>query len=357
MPPLKLGKTTSFFEFWPTWLIYIPVAVQWLGLSIRYKSLTLPLIANPQLPLSGMVGISKGQLLAQAKNELSTTILPWLLFARTEQPADTDLKNLIAVIEQAGFNYPFVCKPDIGCRGVGVKLIHSQEKLLEAVKSYPVGANMMIQRLADYEPEAGIFYVRHPNSQQGQIISMALKYMPYVIGDGEKTLAELIDADERASELKHLYQSRHQSNWYTVIEKNTPYRLVFSASHSKGAIFKDAKDLITPELTQKLNTLMQQLPEFHYGRLDVKFKDVESLQQGDHLQIVEINTASSESLHIWDSNTGFIEAVRSLLFQYRTLFTMGAANRIKGYQPPGMLKLLKHWRLERQLTKFYPETD
>jgi hypothetical protein len=357
MPPLKLGKTTSFFEFWPTWLMYIPVVLQWLLLSVKHKSLTLPLIANPQLPLSGMVGIPKSQLLAQAQDELKSTILPWLLFERTNADAQSDVNALVIQIQQAGYSFPLVCKPDIGCRGVGVKLIHTPEKLLEAVKRYPCGASIMIQKLSDYEPEAGIFYVRHPNSQQGQIISMALKYMPYVIGDGAKTLGELIEADERASDLKHLYQSRHQQNWQTVIEKNTPYRLVFSASHSKGAIFKDAKTLITPELTQKLNTLMQQLPEFHYGRLDVKFKDVDSLTRGEDLQIVEINTASSESLHIWDSNTSFREAVRSLLFQYRTLFTMGAANRIKGHRPPGFRKLLKHWRLERQLTQFYPETD
>lgn len=357
MPPLVLGKTTSFFEFWPTWLMYIPVVIQWLGLAIRHRSLTLPLIANPQLPLSGMVGVPKSKILNQAQGELRETILPYFLFERTNAVALEDLNSLQSQLTAKNFNYPFVCKPDIGCRGVGVKLIHNPEQLRDALQSYPCGAAIMLQQLADFEPEAGIFFIRHPNSGEGKIISLALKYMPYVVGDGKSTLKQLIEQDTRAGDLVHLYQARHQQHWDQIIAEGEPFRLIFSASHSKGAIFKDAQQLITPQLTQKLNHLLQQLPDFHYGRLDVKFKDVASLERGEHLQIVEINTASSESLHIWDSNTSFSAAISSLLFQYKTLFNMGAANRIKGHQPPGIVKLIKHWRLERKLTAHYPETD
>ena len=337
--------------------MYIPVVCQWLGLAVKHKSLTLPLIANPNLPLSGMVGVPKSLLLDQASKDLKDTILAYRVYKKNDQGIAQQTNELEKQILEHGFQYPFVCKPDIGCRGAGVKLIKDKQALQQCLAAYSPGASIMIQTLADYEPEAGIFYVRHPNSHQGQIISMALKYMPYVVGDGVSTLSELIAKDERAGELAHLYQQRHQAQWQSVIEKDTPYRLVFSATHSKGAIFKDASHLITPELTQQLDTLLQQLPNFHYGRLDVKFKDVPSLKQGKHLQIVEINTASSESLHIWDSNTGYLDAVRSLLFQYRTLFNLGAANRIKGHRPPGLGALIKHWKLERQLTQFYPETD
>lgn len=357
MPPLKLGKTTSFFEFWPTWLMYIPVAVQWLWLSLKHKSLTLPLIANPSLPLSGMVGIPKSKLLDQAAGELEHIILPYFVHTKTEQSSATQLKDMESRFAAIDTTYPVVCKPDIGCRGAGVKLVKDSDELAAAFTNYPVGARIMVQKLSKFEPEAGIFYTRHPNSDQGRIISMAFKYMPYVIGDGKSTLRELIEQDTRAGELLHLYEARHQEHWDKVIEKDQPYRLIFSASHSKGAIFKDAEAYVSPELTQKLNTLMKQLPNFHYGRLDVKFKSVDSLALGQDIEIVEINTASSESLHIWDSNTRFADAVSSLLFQYKTLFNMGAANRLKGHQPPGILALLKHWRLERQLTQHYPETD
>ncbi|MEJ2044349.1 MAG: D-alanine--D-alanine ligase [Reinekea sp.] len=357
MPELKLGKTTSFFEFWPTWLMYIPVVLQWLILALRHRSLTLPLIANPQIPLSGMVGVSKSEILAQAKDELEQTILPWMVYQKTDAPLFKQWQQLEQEMERKGFQFPLVCKPDIGCRGVGVKLVHNSEALQNCLSHYNVGSSLMLQKLSDFEPEVGIYFVRQPDASQGQITSMALKYMPYVVGDGQHTFGELIEQDERAGPLVHLYQKRHQKRWNDIVPQGQPVRLVFSASHSKGAIFKDAHHLITPELTQKLNTLMKQLPDFHYGRLDVKFQDADSLKAGQTLQIVEINAASSESLHIWDSNTDIKEAMHSLLLQYRTLFSIGAANRNKGFTPPGIVELIRRWRLERKLTQYYPETD
>jgi len=357
MPPLNLGRTTSFFEFWPTWLMYVPVVVQWLWLSIKHKSLTLPLIANPSLPVSGMVGVPKSHLMEQASGDLNKTILPYFVHIKTDQSNCIQLRDIEARFVDINTTYPVVCKPDIGCRGAGVKLVKNFAELETAIAAYPIGARILVQKLSQYEPEVGIFYTRHPDSQNGRIISMAFKYMPYVLGDGVSSLKTLIENDTRAGELLHLYEARHQQHWNLVIPKGEPYRLIFSASHSKGAIFKDAETFITPALTERLDALMKQLPEFHYGRLDVKFKSIDSLTKGQDLEIVEINTASSESLHIWDSNTRFSDAVKSLLFQYKTLFSMGAANRLKGHTPPGIFTLLKHWRLERQLTQHYPETD
>lgn len=357
MPPLKLGKTRSFFEFWPSWLMYLPVALQWLLLSIRYRSLTLPLIANPELPLSGMVGVPKSLLLDQASGEVKEAILDWFIVTKSEQPLNLQATETLEKCAERNITFPFVCKPDIGCRGNGVRLVENRDQLLKALAYYPVGAGMMIQRLADFEAEAGVFYVREPGERKGKIISLALKYTPYVVGDGNSTLEQLIENDVRASELVHLYQKRHKQNWDQVIPSGQPYRLVFSASHSKGAIFKDASHLITTELSQKISKLMEELPEFYYGRLDIKFNSVEQLKAGESMQIVEINTASSEPLHIWDSNTAFLPAVRSLLFQYRKLFEIGHANRAKGYKPPPVGDLYRHWRLEQKLSRQYPETD
>lgn len=357
MPPLKLGRKRSFFEFWPLWAMYLPVALQWLVLSIRYRSLTLPLLANPSLPLSGMVGVPKSTLLAQAGSTLNSAILTWTVYQKTEAAPQAQLQMVMNQLQAQGLSLPLVCKPDIGCRGAGVKLVRTEAALANCLERYPVGANIQFQRLSDYEPEAGIFYVRHPDEKRGRIISMAFKYMPYVVGDGHHSLRELIEKDERAGDLMHLYQQRHLDHWDQIIPKDQPYRLIFSASHSKGAIFKDASNCITEQLTDSLDALMQDLPNFHYGRLDVKFRDVDSLKAGETMQIVEINTASSESLHIWDSNTPFKEAVSSLMLQYRILFRLGAAARQRGERPPGIRKLLHHWQLERRLTQYYPETD
>lgn len=358
MPALDMsGNQTSFFEFWPTWAMYFPVVLQSLVMAVRYRSLMLPLIANPKLPLSGMVGVGKSELMSQAKGECNSAILSWFLFEIEACEVNGQASNVEKRMQHHKIDYPLVCKPDIGCRGVGVKLIHNRIELESVLRSYPVKAEVLFQRLAQWEPEAGIFYVRHPLEAKGKIISMALKYMPYVVGDGKSTLRQLIVQDRRAGELSHLYLQRHTESLDNIIEDGQTFRLIFAASHSRGAIFRDANDEITDKMATKIDQLMQQLPEFYYGRLDIKFRDLESLKSGENFEIVEINCASSESLHIWDRRAKFLQAIKSLLFQYKTLFLLGAENRKRGYQPPKFLALLKAWKTERQLTRLYPETD
>lgn len=358
MPPLiQSSKPVSFFEFWPTWVMYLPVVAQWLMLSLVHRSLTLPLIANPKLTLSGMVGVQKSDLLSQAKGLCKEAILEWFCHQVTDESTLSQLVAVKTKMKELGFQFPVVCKPDIGCRGAGVKLAKSDHDLEKYLKAYPSGASIMIQRLASYEPEAGVFYVKEPGTQQGKIISLALKYSPYVVGNGRDTLRQLIEQDHRARELMHLYENRHSDRLKQILPEGQPYKLVFSASHSKGAIFKNAAQYITSELSKSLDSILADLPEFHYGRLDIKFENIESLKAGKGIEIVEINTASSEPLHIWDGEASFIDAIRSLLFQYRVLFSLGSKNRKRGFKTPGLMTLIKHWKKEIALKKFYPDTD
>ena len=350
-------RSTSHFEFWPTWLIYLPVVFQWLWLSVRYRSLTLPLIANPLIPLAGMVGGSKDSLMSQATGACKDAMLPWVLHTVTDAQAAAQSASLMASAAQQDIALPFVCKPDMGCRGVGVKLIRNAEQLTQALSAYPIGAALICQRLASYEPEVGIFFVRHPRDSTGEIVSLTIKHTPCVVGDGHSTLRELVERDPRAGQLLHLYAARNAADWERVLPEHGIHRLLFSASHCRGAVFEDARGLITDELSKAINHIMAGLPEFYYGRLDVKFEDIEALQAGRSLEIVEINGASSESIHIWDKDARLRDAISTLLWQYRTLFQIGAYLRQQGHTTPGIRSLLSHWLLERRLTRFYPETD
>ena len=350
-------RITSFFEFWPGWAMYLPVAVQWVVLSLRYQSVTLPFLANPKLHLSGMVGARKTDLMDQATGKAAAAILPYICHKVDGNSADAQAESCIAAAQEKGITLPFVCKPNIGCRGVGVKLIETKDELVNVIKTYPKGAELLCQKLASYESEAGIFYVKNPKTGEPEIPSMTFKILPRVTGDGKRTLGELIESDPRAGKLKFLYEQRHKDDWNRVPKKGESVRLVFSASHSKGAIFIDACDQVTPELTKAIHEIMSDIPDFYYGRLDVKFKDHESLKAGKNLQIVEINGASSESIHIWDKDTKFPEALRALLWQYRTLFHIGAHHRNQGQKPPRLKTFLDSWQTERNLTRHYPLTD
>ena len=358
MPALdNSGRTTSFFEFWPIWLMYVPVAIQWLLLSARYRSLSLPLIANPGIPLSGMVGVSKSAVFDLAGGYACQWILPWILVEVEDQSLQRQCQMAKQALTAAGLEYPLVGKPNMGCRGVGVRLLKDDAELADYLQGFPVGGCIQFQKLSQWDAEAGVFYVRDPEKATGEVTSLTLKYTPFVVGDGERQLAELVAADARAGELLHLYRSRHVARWHDVIPKGEPYRLVFAASHSRGAIFRDAGELISQKLSQSLDKIFEDIPGFYYGRLDVKFKDIESLSAGLEFNIIEINGASSESINIWDRNAGLITAINTLLQQYRTLFKLGSISRKRGARPPGLMALYRAWRFENNLVKQYPQND
>ena len=53
-----LGRWTRW-EFWPAWLFYAPVALNYLRLAVQYRGFTLPTAANPGIFSGGFVGESK----------------------------------------------------------------------------------------------------------------------------------------------------------------------------------------------------------------------------------------------------------------------------------------------------------
>ncbi|MCY4357979.1 MAG: D-alanine--D-alanine ligase [Gammaproteobacteria bacterium] len=358
MPPLDLtGRITSFFEFWPLWLMYVPVAVWWLLLSVRYRSLTLPLIASPAVPLSGMVGVEKSAILKLAGDKARHWILPWMIYRVTADERQLQAETVTRELRQAGLSLPIVGKPDIGCRGAGVKLLQNQKELQFYLETFPQGGLIQFQQLSRFEAEAGVFYVRYPGSDCGEVTSLTLKYTPYVVGDGSSTLAELIKADPRAGKLQHLYVDRHWQDWERVISKGQPFRLVFSASHCRGAVFRDGSEHIKPGLVKALDRIFDDIPNYYYGRLDIKFQNLDRLSTGRDFEIIEINGASSESINIWDRHTSLGRAIKTLLQQYSTLFKLGDANRRLGHSTPGLMALIRAWRFESQLVKRYPKND
>ncbi len=358
MPELNHdGRSTSYFEFWPMWVMYFPVVILWLLLAVRYRSLTLPLIANPALALSGMVGAQKSALFRQAGDYARQWILPWTLYTKDERAIVEQVVSAQTQLSDAGLTYPVVGKPDVGCRGSGVKLLSDSDAVRDYLRAFPTGGTIQFQQLAEWEAEAGVFYVRYPGQSRGTVTSLTLKYMPFVVGDGKSTLQQLVSEDARAGALQHLYRERHAQRWESVIPEGEPYRLVFSASHCRGAVFRDGARYIDVRLEQALDKIFDDIPGFHYGRLDIKFRDLESLMRGENFKIIEINGASSESINIWDRNTSLGAALRTLLQQYRTLFKLGDANRSRGHKTPGVRALWRAWQYEQQLVKHYPQND
>ncbi len=354
------GAPLSFFEFWPMWAFYPPVMLYAAWLMLRYRGALLPTVANPSFPGGGFYGESKAEILALAMRHVPQWVAPFVPVERPAQgPEDVgaEVDSARAALAAAGIDGPVVAKPDLGCRGAGVKLVRTPADLRSYLQGFPRGATLLLQKLVPFEGEAGIFYCRRPGQARGRIVSITLKYFPYVTGDGRRTLRQLIGDDPRAGQLQHLYLRRHAARLDEVPAAGESIRLAFAGSHSRGAIFRNGKHLVTPEMEARFDAIAQAMPEFHFGRFDVRFERFDEVQRGAGFTIVEINGAGAESTHIWDRRTGLLQAWRDLMRQYRWLFEIGHANRARGFQPMTLSAFMQGYRREKLLTPQYPATD
>lgn len=349
-PPL------SRFEFWPAWAFYAPVWLWIAFLMMRHRGIRLPLIANPGFPAGGLVGEKKGQLFARLTGPQRSLLPNYIVVERAGESVDFQWPLIRASIDLAGLSYPLVAKPDIGCRGAGVQPIQNDTELRCYVEAFPKGAMFLLQRMVKAEGEAGVFYVREPGAAHGKIISLTLKYFPHVAGDGRSTLKELILADPRAGQVPHLYLGRFRRELDDVLPVGEIKRLVFSGSHSKGAIFRNGNDYITEAMRARFDFIADGIEGFHFGRFDVRFDDFEAFRRGKDFAIIEYNGAGAEVTHIWDSRTHLLDAWRDLRKQFTLLFRIGAANRKRGARPESWRTFFRAWRREKHLVSCYPAT-
>lgn len=356
MPPLEPAPPVSRFEFWPGNLFYIPVWA-WVGwLSLRYGGVRLPLLANPLFPAGGLVGESKTQILDLIAGEARSYVAPYIAFERTSASPAEDASVATAALRAAGLKLPVVAKPDLGCRGAGVRPVRAPADLESYLAGFPVGERLLLQTMVDVEGEAGVFYVRVPGETRGRIFSLTLKYFPHVVGDGVSSLRELILADPRAGLLSHLYLPRHTARLDEILASGQPFRLAFAGSHSRGAIFRNGGPLITEAMTDRFDAIAKAIPEFWFGRFDVRFADIEGLREGRDFRIVEVNGAGAEATHIWDSRTRLRDAYATLFRQFELLWRIGARNRTRGFKAEPIGQLIAGWRRERRLIDTYPPT-
>ncbi|MEQ8701741.1 MAG: VTT domain-containing protein, partial [Bauldia litoralis] len=187
MPPLDAGKVrVAFSERIPPVIYYIPLLIQWLLLGLRYRSLTVPTAANPRIEAGGLIGESKSECMSMPASAAS----PWLapttsIDARGGADPDHDVRQAQMAMAAAGLDYPVIAKPDIGWRGFGVRRIEDESQLRDYLSGFPEGQRLILQQYVPWHGEAGVFYVRRPGRESGEIFSLTLRYFPFVIGDGE----------------------------------------------------------------------------------------------------------------------------------------------------------------------------
>lgn len=335
------NQTVCWFERMPAWLFYLPIVLLWLLLALRYRSLTLPTAANPSLEAGGLIGESKLQVMAQ----VAPTVMPWfaphaaLQRSSVPQSTATDLQMALQALGAAGLEFPVVAKPDRGHHGHGVRPIANAEELERYIDTFPPGATMMLQKLVPFEGEAGVFYIRLPGQSSGQIFSLNLSDPAQVIGDGTTSLRTLITVHPSMAHSQELHLSTHRDRLDWIPPLGEHVVLAFARSHRIGAILKDGRHLVTPALLARFDQIADGIRDFHFGRFDLRFRQVDEFQRGEGFQIVEVNGVGAEANHIWDRHSRLWDAYVTLFAQYRLAFKIGHLNRQNGAQPMGLAQL------------------
>lgn len=355
MPPLPPEPLyPAFRRHLSDRVFYLIPAAMWAAFSLRHLSVTLPTAANPKMEAGGLWGERKSQDLSLFGKRAAKYVAPYVAMKLGDADADAHLQIALRLLDAAGLEFPLVAKPDRGYQGWGVRKLETPKELREYLSSLLPGTGLLLQKFVSHEGEAGIFYVRRPGESRGRILSMALTYAPHVVGDGSSTLQRLIEADRVLHYNREIYRSRHHDRWDHVLEPGEVVILTDARSARLGAVYRDARHLVTRPLQTAIERIAQDIPDFHFGRFDVRFRSVEDLQNGESLSILELNGAGAEMLHIWDGRTRLYEAYRTLWTQYRTLFSIGGDMRRRGCRPAGIGAMIALQRRQEHLRRGYP---
>jgi len=348
----------SFFEFWPGWLFYTPVVLFWIIKSLKYRSITLPALANPRIDAGGICGESKNDILRLAGPFARRWIADFAAVTTAGHVDANDLAIAEAAMREAGITYPAVAKPDMSCNGVGVRIVENAAALRTYLAHFPRATRLQLQTLVTYEGEAGIFYIRRPGEATGRITSVTLKFPPTVIGDGKHSIRALIAADPRLNAVSHLLLKPLGAKAEQVPPAGDSVRLVFVGNHCRGSTFQDGMHIVTPALSAIIDAIAKDVPDLYFSRMDLRYTSLDDLRAGKNFKIIEINGSGSEATHIWDPAMTLRRAYATQFFHYGESFKIGAAIRAaRGLRPTGAFRLLTMWIQQKRLMAAYPSND
>lgn len=350
-------KRNSFFikltkwEHWPAFVYYLPLMPFFIMRAIKARQLIHFIIANPGLLYSGIGSESKYQTLGLLPNAL---IPNSFLVSKSE-----NIKSLPSKLEALHFKYPLIVKPNLGYRGYLVKKINTEEELLKYLDI--VKFDVIVQEFIPYKKELGIFYHRFPGETKGKITSVTIKKFIESTGDGKSSLSDLIQNDERALLYHELFAKIHKDKMDFVYPKGEKVILSVIGNHSKGTQFINGNHLIDAELETFINSICCNIEGWHYGRLDIKYENLEKLLKGESFKVLEINGIISEPTHIYDASykgASFYQALKSINYHWGIMGEIGKkVHEQQGIPYPKVFPLIKNLIMLRSYNKKLKELN
>lgn len=292
------------------WAVYLPTSIYFAYLSLRARSLFFFSATNPSIENGGMFFEDKKKVYALIPDQL----YPSTVYVETDADVNFVLKNL----KENQMNFPLVAKPTRGERGWLVKIIYQKEELENYMRK--VNRPFLLQTYVDYPIELSIFYVRHPANQNGKITSITGKKFLRVVGDGKRTVLELILRDPRAFLQLDVICNQTDFNKEQVLALGEEKILVRIGNHARGTTFLNMNSLIDEKLTQVMDSVAKSIPGFYFGRFDLVCKSVEKLKEGNDFFILELNGAGAEPAHIYQPGYSYFKAQKDLMHHFKMMY-------------------------------------
>ena len=329
------------WEYWPFGAVYAWLLPYWLLLCLRNRSLFYFNASNP--------GIENGGLLNESKKDIHA-MLPSDLIPRTLHfPAGSDPGSVCRAVDASGLGFPVMGKPDIGCKGQGVKRISDAEGLADYVRRSVM--DFHIQECVDHPNEAGVFYHRLPGERRGRVTGVVRKVFLAVEGDGIRTIRSLLESDTRGIMYVDKVGASLGEGLQRVPEKGEVVVVSPFGNHARGALFIDDSHLIDDRLHKRMDAIADGIPGFFFGRLDIRYADWSAFLDGADFKMLEVNGAGSEPTHMYDPRHSLFFAWYEVCRHWRIMARISRMNRARGVRYLGFKEGLEVFRRDRELSK------
>jgi hypothetical protein len=307
------------WEYWPFGIVQLPAIFYYLWLSIKARSFFFFTASNPAIEMGGLLGESKIRILnniperSKAKSKI------------VKRPITHE--QLFFLLKEETFTYPVIFKPDLGERGFFVKRINNEEEAKLYLRLFPY--DFLLQECLDMPLEFGVFYKRYPNQKFGMVFSITGKEFLSVKGNGKDTLQQLILHKDRAKLQWEKLKKVWKDNLQTIPEEGEEIILNKMGNHSLGTLFTNCNHLINEKLNNSFDTLAKNIPDFYYGRFDLRCNSISDLENGI-VKVMELNGCGAEPAHIYQPGYSFIKATKEIIDHWKSIYDIAMQNKKNG---------------------------
>jgi hypothetical protein len=316
-------------EFWPMWALNIITVPFWLWYGLRAKSISFMTAINPAK--------KNGGLFAESKIEVNKLMPPEYLPKTANIFLPTDAQVVLQKMKANQIEFPCIAKPEYGGRGRKVAVVADDIELEKYCNE--VGENFIVQEKIDYEIELGLFFIKMPNEKNVRIPSVVIKEFMTVKGDGQNTIATLMQLENRSAKQIERLQNTNPKLLFQIPNKNENVLLEPIGNHCKGTIFRGANDLVNDKLINVFTNICNQIDGVHYGRFDMKVKSIEDLYAGKNILMLELNGINADPAHIFDPEARLRDAIKTQAYLAKLGFVIAKNNINKGAKSIGFAAL------------------